>query len=117
VKKITLCAELWKSLLETADSWEIDPECAACLYAWIETGVDRMEAERRLGAEDLAIAQANLRNFMRLIKIETGFLNQSARISLDALHRAEQRLQAQSGLDSFVLWPFWPDPIAEEGKW
>ena len=116
VNKITLCAELWKSLLETADLREIDPDCATCLHARIETGVDCMEAERRLGAKDLAIAHANLRNFMRLMRIETVFVNQSGRFSLDALHGAERRMQAQSGVDSFVLWPFWPDPIAMERK-
>jgi hypothetical protein len=111
VNKVELCGEFWKSMMETADTREFDPDCAACLRARIEKGVERMEAESRVRPEDLAIAHANLRNFIRLMKIETAFLHQSGRFSVDALHGAEKRMQAVAGLH-FVLWPFWPDQIA-----
>ena len=71
-----LQGQLWQSVIETVDSQGTDPEWANCLRARVAIGVERMQSEGRLAPEDLAIAHANLRNFIRLIKIETVFLRQ-----------------------------------------
>ena len=105
----TLPDELWQSVVETAGPLEIHTDCANCLRAWIRTGVERMETEGRLTPEDLAIAHANLRNFVRLVKIETVFLSPSKQLECDALYAARRRLQQQASLTAFALWPFWLD--------
>ena len=43
-------------------------------------------------------------------------LIRQAREQRGAIEPFEQRSQAQLGLDSLVLWPFWPNLIAEEGN-
>jgi hypothetical protein len=108
----TLQGELWRSVMETVGPQEIQPDCANCLRAWIAIGVERMEMEGRLTSEDLAIAHANLRNFIRLAKIETVFLTQFGQLDRYALHAAQQRIQRQARLTTFFLWPFWPNEFA-----
>jgi hypothetical protein len=116
VNERTLQGELWQSVVETVGSLEIHPDCAECLRAWIATGAERMEREGRLTPEDLAIAHANLRNFIRLARIETVFLSQSGQLEYAALDGARRRLREQASLTTLALWPFWPDEVTTDHK-
>jgi hypothetical protein len=92
VKKVELCGEFWKSIVETADAREFDSDCAACLRARIQKGVERMEAGSRMGPEDLAIAHANLRNFIRLMKIN--FMSSRRQLARKRGHRVQMSCQS-----------------------
>jgi hypothetical protein len=99
---------LWKTALETAGIVEIHPTCALSLRAWITVGVQRMERQRRLAPEDLAIACANLRKFIDLMKREAVFLGKADRLDNVTFRAARRRVRRQATLTAFALWPFWP---------
>ena len=68
----------------------------------------RMERQRRLAPEDLAIAHANLRKLIGLMKKEAVFLGKPDRLDNATFHAAHRRLRRQASLTAFALWPFWP---------
>jgi len=104
----TLEDEFWGTVLETSGSLEIDPACALSLHAWITVGVQRMERQRRLAPPDLAIAQANLRGLIDLMKREAIFLGKPEHLDNATFHAVRRRLRRQGTLTAFELWPFWP---------
>ena len=99
---------LWQTALETVVPLEIHPAGALSLKAWITIGVKRMERQRRLTPEDLAIADTNLRKFIGLMKKEAVFLGKPDRLDNATFHAARRRLRRQAALTTFALWPFWP---------
>ena len=99
---------LWETALETAGPLEIRPVCELPLRAWITVGVQRMERQRRLAPEDLAIAHTNLGEFICLMKREAVFLGKPDRLDDAAFRAARRRLRRQASLTTFALWPFWP---------
>jgi hypothetical protein len=99
---------LWKTILETGGPVEIRPACERSLRAWITIGIQRMERQRRLGPEDLAIAHASLRKFVDILKKEAVFLGKPNYLDNTTFHAARRRLRRQGSLSAFTLWPFWP---------
>jgi hypothetical protein len=59
---------LWLTAIETAGSVEFSLACERSLRAWITISIQRMERQRRMAPEDLAIAHRNLRKFVDLLK-------------------------------------------------
>ena len=53
----TLNEQLWATVLESADSFKIDPSCQLFLQAWITNGVERMQNEKRIATGDISIAK------------------------------------------------------------
>jgi hypothetical protein len=100
--------KLWQTALDAAGKVEIGPVCASSLRAWIAIGIQRMERQGRLAAEDLALAHANLRKFVDLLKREAVFLGKPNQIDSSTFHAARRRLRRQSSISTFTLWPFWP---------
>jgi hypothetical protein len=107
--------ELWQNALDMAAPLEFDPACAHFLRAWIAMGVERMELTRRVTPHDLAIARANIRTFIHLMKNEAVFLGHADRLDCDALHAAHRRLERKGLLTAFTLWPFWPNEFVASG--
>ncbi|MBV8176986.1 MAG: hypothetical protein JO151_20815 [Verrucomicrobia bacterium] len=99
---------LWQTTRDAASPIEIRPSCALSLRAWITIGVQRMERQRRLAPEDLAIAHANLRKLIGLMKKEAVFLGKPDCLDNATFHAAHRRLRRQASLTAFALWPFWP---------
>jgi hypothetical protein len=99
---------LWKTILETAGPVEIRPACERSLRGWITIGVQRMERQRRLAPEDLAIAHASTSKFVDILKKEAVFLGKPNYLDNTTFHAARRRLRRQSRLSAFTLWPFWP---------
>ncbi len=99
---------LWETALETVGPVEIHPAFALTLRAWITIGVQRMERQRRLTPEDLAVAHSNLREFIGLLKREAVFLGNMDRLDNATFRAARRRLRRQASLTTFALWPFWP---------
>jgi hypothetical protein len=99
---------LWQTARDAARPMEIRSPCVLSLRAWIRMGVERMERQRRLAPEDLAIARANLRKFIDFMKKEAVFAGKPERLDNATFHAAHRRLQRQAALTAFTLWPFWP---------
>jgi hypothetical protein len=99
---------LWQTARDAASPLEIRPSCTLSLRAWIKIGVQRMERQRRLATEDFAIAHANLRNFIDLMRKEAVFLGKPDRLDNATFRAAHRRLRRQGSLTTFALWPFWP---------
>ena len=99
---------LWKTILETGGPVEIRPACERSLRAWITIGIQRMERQRRLGPEDLAIAHASLRKFVDILKKEAVFLGKPNYLDNTTFHAARRGLRRLGSLSAFTLWPFWP---------
>ena len=99
---------LWKTILEAAGPVEIRPACERSLRGWITIGVQRMERQRRVAPEDLAIAHASMRKFVDILKKEAVFLGKPNYLDNTTFQAARRRLRRQSRLSAFTLWPFWP---------
>lgn len=104
----TLEDQLWQTVLESVGSVEIDRACALSLQAWIAIGVQRMERQRRLASEDVAIAHTNLRKLIELMKREAVFLGNPDHLDNAAFQAARRRLRRLAAVTVFTLWPFWP---------
>jgi hypothetical protein len=100
--------ELWQNAVDTAAPLGFDPACARFLHAWIAMGVERMAITARLTPPDLAMARANIRAFVQLMKSEAVFLGHSDCLDEETLRAAHRRLERKSLLTTFTLWPFWP---------
>jgi hypothetical protein len=112
---VTLRQTLWQSALEAATPLEFQPGCAHFLRAWIAMGVERMEITGRLAPQDLAIARANIRTFIHLMKNEAVVLGRPDRLDNDTLRAAHRRLERKGLLTTFTLWPFWPNEFVASG--
>lgn len=105
--------ELWQTALESVGMVEIDRACALSLRRWIAIGVQRMERQRRLESEDVALAHANLVK-LELMKGEAVFLGRPAHLDNTTFHAARRRLRRSAVLTTFTLWPFWPHNFVSE---
>ena len=99
---------LEEALWQTAGSAQFSPACERSLRAWITIGIQRMERQRRLAPEDLALAHRNLRMFVDFLKKESVFLDKPNQLEKGAFDAARRRLRRHASLTSFTLWPFWP---------
>jgi hypothetical protein len=103
----TLNDQLWVTALESADPFRIDPSCQLFLQAWIANAVERMQTEKRVAADDIAIAKENLHTFVNLMKEEM-LARGSERLDNKSFHAAQHDLERRSFLTVYSLWPFWP---------
>ena len=99
---------LWQTVLETAEPAEIQPTGEQSLRGWITIGVQRLERQRRLAPEDLALAHGNLKKFVELMKKEAVFLGRPGQLDNVSFHAARRRIGREAFLTAFTLWPFWP---------
>ena len=99
---------LWQTAFETAGPVEFSPACERSLRAWITIGIQRMERQRRMAPEDLAIAYRNLRKFVDLLKKEAVFLGKPNKLDNATFRAARLRLRRRASMSTFTLWPFWP---------
>lgn len=86
--------ELWQLVLGSLGSLQIGPVCALSLRAWIAIAVARMRLENRLSPQDLAIAHANLRRLIDIMKTESFIQGHVDRLDNDfflAAHRNIER--------------------------
>ena len=97
---------LWKTVLEAAGPVEIRPACERSLRGWITIGAQRMERQRRLTPEDLAIAHASMSNFVDILKKEAVFLGKPNYLDNTTFHAARRRLRRQSSFESFHALAF-----------
>jgi hypothetical protein len=101
---------LWQTVITTCSSLKIEPSCQLFLQAWISNGIQRMQDENRLKAEDVEMANNNLKTFIEMMKSETMRAG-AAKIDNKAFHAAEHALERRSFITVFSLWPFWPRAI------
>jgi hypothetical protein len=99
---------LWQTVLEAAEPAEIQSGGEQSLRGWITIGVQRLERQRRLAPEDLAIAHANFKKFVELMKKEAVFLGQPGQLDNVSFHAARRRMGREALLTTFTLRPFWP---------
>ena len=107
----TLNDQLWVTVLESADPFRIDPSCQLFLQAWITNAVERMYDEKRIAADDVAIAKENLKTFVDLMKAET-LAHGTERLDNKSFHAAQHNLERRSFLTVYSLWPFWPHLVS-----
>jgi hypothetical protein len=105
--------DLWRVVLESLGSLQIDPVCAYSLRAWIGTAVGRMQLEHRLTPQDLAMARANLARLVGIMKTESFILGHADRLDIDSLHAAHRKIERHAILTAFTLWPFWPKEFVQ----
>src|SRR5215831_2235225 len=89
---------LWETILESAGPVEIRPACERSLRAWLTMGIQRMERQRRLAPEDLAVAHASLRKFVDILKKEAVFLGKPNYLDNTTFQAARRRLRRQGSL-------------------
>ena len=66
-----------------------------------------MQDEHRLGPEDIATANNNLKTFVEMMKSEVSSEG-ATRLDNKAFRAAEHALERRSFITVFSLWPFWP---------
>jgi hypothetical protein len=101
--------ELWQNAFRTVCPLELSAGCAQRLRGWIAMAIERMENEGRLAPKDVALAEANLRRFIALMKTEAVFLGHADRLDQDAFQAVERQLERKGFLSLESLWPFWPN--------
>jgi hypothetical protein len=101
--------ELWLTALESIGALEIGPVARRSLWAWIALGVERMQMRDSLSFGHLAIARANLKTFVHLMRTEAVVEGHPGRLDIETLHAARRQLERKAHLTKFTLWPFWPD--------
>jgi hypothetical protein len=101
--------ELWQNTLWTVGPLELSAGCAQHLRGWISMAIERMENEGRLAPQDVALAAANLRRFIGLMKTEAVFLGHADRLDRDVFQAVERQLERNGFLSLESLWPFWPN--------
>jgi hypothetical protein len=111
ISTATLNEQLWVTVLESADPLKIDPSCQLFLQAWIINAVERMQTEKRLAADDIALAKTNLKTFVDLMKAET-LGRGTERLDNKCFHAAQHSLERRSFLTVYSLWPFWPHAVS-----
>ena len=101
--------ELEQMAAESVQPLNISSACKLALRALAMDGVNRMELEERLTDEDVSIARANLKRFIREMKIESVFLGHAGRLDYDSFLAAHRQFEKHAVLAPFTLWPFWPN--------
>jgi hypothetical protein len=107
--------DLWETALEAIGALEIGPAATHFLRAWITMGVERMQITGCLSPADLAIANANIKTFINLMKTEAVVLGHADRLDIEALRAAHRQLEQRGRLTTFTLWPFWPHELVTPG--
>jgi hypothetical protein len=105
----TLNEQLWATVLESAAPFTIDPSCQLFLHAWVSNAVERMHTESRIAPADVAIANDNLKTFVRLMKAEA---RGSEHLDNKCFHAAQHGLERRTFLTVYSLWPFWPHAVS-----
>jgi hypothetical protein len=105
--------ELWQNVLRTVGPLELSAGCVQHLRGWISMAVERMENEGRLAPQDVALAAANLRRFIELMKTEAVFLGHADRLNRDVFEAVERQLVRKGVLSLESLWPFWPNEFCK----
>jgi hypothetical protein len=105
--------DLWQLVLNSVGSLQIGPICAHSLRAWIATAVGRMRLENRLTPQDLAIARANLKRLIDIMKTESFIQGHVDRLDNDSFQAAHRKIERHAILTAFNLWPFWPKEFVE----
>lgn len=100
--------DLWQAALEAIGPLEIGPEAGHFLDEWIAMGVERMQMAACLSPADLAIATANIKTFINLMKTEALVLGHADRLDIETLRAAHRQLERRGRITTFTLWPFWP---------
>jgi hypothetical protein len=98
--------DLWETVLETIGVLYVGPAARHFLHAWIARGVERMEITGCLSPADLAIAKANIKTFIGLMKTEAVVQGHADRLDIETLRAAHRQLERRG--TTFTLWPFWP---------
>ena len=106
----TLNERFWQTVLESLGTLKIDASCQLFLKAWINNGVERMEDERRLTAQDVATASDNLKTFVESMKAEA-LAHGTDHLDNKCFHAAQEKLKGRSFITVFSLWPFWPHAV------
>jgi hypothetical protein len=104
--------DLWQTALEATRPWDIGPEASHFLATWIAMGVERMQMTGCLFPADLAVAQANIRTLIDLMKTEAVVMGHIDRLDIHTLHAAHRELERRGRITTFTLWPFWPYEFA-----
>lgn len=104
-----LKSQLWKRVLETVGPLELGVGCAHELRQWITMAVERMENEGRVQPRDLALAEANLQNFVEMMKTEALYLGHADRLDRKTFLAAHRQLERKALLTPVSFWPFWPN--------
>ena len=105
--------ELWQNALRTVGPLELSAGCAQHLLGWITMATERMENEGRLAPPDVALAAANLRHFIELMKTDAVFLGHADRLDRDVFQAVERQLERKGFLSLESLWPFWPNEFCK----
>ena len=105
----TLQNKLSEVIAESVQPLSVDAQCHLLLRALVTEGVNRMILEERTGDADVALASANLKHFVREMKVESVFLGHPEHLSYDSFSAARERMSSHALLTSFTLWPFWPN--------
>jgi hypothetical protein len=101
--------ELWQTALETVGPREVSAAWAQHLRAWLAMAIARMENEGRVGPPEVALATANLRRFIDLMKTEAVFVGHADRLDRAVFEAVERQLARKGLLSLESLWPFWPN--------
>ena len=107
--------DLWQTALEAIGALDIGPEASHFLHAWIAMGVERMQMTGSLDPADLAIANANIKAFIDLMKTEAVVLGHADRLDIETLRAAHRQLERRGRITTFTLWPFWPHEYVAPG--
>jgi hypothetical protein len=94
---------------------DIGLEASHFLHAWIAMGVERMQMTGSLDPADLAIANANIKAFIDLMKTEAVVLGHADRLNIETLRAAHRQLERRGRITTFTLWPFWPHEYVAPG--
>jgi hypothetical protein len=107
--------DLWQAALEAIGTLDIGPQARHFLHAWIAMGVERMQMTGCLSPSDSAIAQANIKMFIKLMKTEAVVLGHADRLDIETLRAAHRQLERRGRITTFTLWPFWPHEFVTPG--
>ena len=100
--------DLWQAALETIGILSIGPAARQFLHAWIAMGVERMEMTGCLSPANVAVAKANIKTFIGLMKTEAIVQGHADRLDIETLRAAHRQLERRGRITTFTLWPFWP---------
>lgn len=103
--------QLWQVVLTNAGI-PIHPGCESYLRELIANGVSRMVEQGRVSADDIAMAESSLSQFIALMKEEAIRLKHPESLGEDTFEGAIIAVtkKRQSLIAGFELWPFWPPP-------
>ncbi len=112
----TLQNKLLQGFAENVRLLSADARCRLATRAFVTEAVNRMIVEGRTADADVALASANLKQFVHEMKIESVFLGHSERLSYDSFRGARDRMEKHALLTAYTLWPFWPNEYLVSNK-